>query len=83
MDEFEQAMWVLIRVWLGAAYESLGRYEECSSFDYVWQRICWALARGYMRRRRLSGGEEVTVWNALIEAQYPGWEQVQPVRDVG
>ncbi len=79
MGEFEQAMWALIRVWLGAAYESLGHYGECSSFEYVWQMICWVLARGYMRRRQLSGKEEVVVWNALIEARYPGWEQFQPV----
>lgn len=76
MDDFEQSMWVQVRLWLDAAFESMQVRGECLPFSYTWVKVCKALGPGYLGRV-LTLDEEAMVWNALLDAGYPETERVK------
>jgi len=70
---FEEAMWEVLRPWLDVAAAALDREEGCASFWYVWSQVCLSLEVACFHRL-LTEEELKVVWHALVEAQYPSYE---------
>jgi hypothetical protein len=69
----EQMMWALIQTYLNMAAVDLDFCGECHAFVVVWAEIGRALVAGYRTFPMTRENMEV-VWQALVEAHYPGFQ---------
>jgi hypothetical protein len=69
----EQMMWALIRVRLNVAGVDLDFCGECCPFVLVWAEIGHAVAACY-RTFPVTRENMEQVWQALVEAEYPGFQ---------
>jgi hypothetical protein len=69
----EQVMWSLIRLRLNVAGVDLASCGACCPFVVAWAEIGRALVDGY-RVCRMTQEDMGEVWQALVEAEYPGFQ---------